>query len=44
LALVLLEIVKQLPEYQRDRLAAEGAKLTARAERELKPAKREGAA
>jgi hypothetical protein len=44
LALVLLEIVKRLPERQRDRLAAEGQKLIARAERDLKSAKREGAA
>ena len=44
LALVLLEIVKRLPESQRNRLAAEGQKLIARAERDLKSAKREGAA
>jgi hypothetical protein len=44
LALVLLEIVKRLPESQRDRLAAGGAKLIADAEARAKISKREGAA
>jgi hypothetical protein len=44
LALVLLEIVRRLPESQRDRLATEGQKLIADAEAKAKPTKKEGAA
>ena len=44
LALVLLEIVKRLPESQRDRLAAGGQRLIADAEATANRTKKEGAA
>jgi hypothetical protein len=44
LALVLLEIVKRLPEIERDRLAGGGQKLMADAEATANRTKKEGAA